>query len=387
MRVAIATRIFSPEPSAASFRLEALAEALTEAGHEVTVLTTKQPKKLKSTDSRPFKIKRFPVLRDKTGYVRGYLQYMSFDVPLLFRLLFSKSFDAIVVEPPPTTGFVVALAGKIKRTPYFYYAADIWSDASEATGTPQLVVKFVRFLEKFAWSKSEKIFAVNSGVASRILELEVGSAITTVGNGVDTKIFSLKGNSHTIHDDGANQQLYMIYTGTASEWQGAEVFVEATSILQGKGTNLRLVFLGQGSAITQLQSLSQELQAPVSFIHTVPPTEAAKWLRGATLAVASIKPGADYDFAFPTKLYAAWATGTQTVYAGPGPAREVLLANPFLGEGVAHDPQAVANAIEKVLQNKSSQTEQIALWAKENVSLRTIAKKVAAEIESACAKK
>ena len=41
MRVVIASRIFAPEPAAAAFRLAALAEALSERGAEVTVLTTR----------------------------------------------------------------------------------------------------------------------------------------------------------------------------------------------------------------------------------------------------------------------------------------------------------------------------------------------------------
>ncbi len=153
MRVIIASRIFDPEPSAATFRLRALAEAFTAAGHEVTVLTVRPPKRLAEDakdSARSYDVRRAPVLRDRADYVRGYLPYISFDVPLFFRLLFGRNADLIVVEPPPTTGFFVRLAAALRRTPYAYYAADIWSDASKQTGAPRWVVRVVRNIELFA---------------------------------------------------------------------------------------------------------------------------------------------------------------------------------------------------------------------------------------------
>ena len=66
--------------------------------------------------------------------MRGYVQYLSFDIPLFFRLLFARA-DLVVSEPPPTTGLVVAisLAG-CADDPFVYYAADVWTDGLIALG-------------------------------------------------------------------------------------------------------------------------------------------------------------------------------------------------------------------------------------------------------------
>src|SRR5690554_5596093 len=145
MRVVIASRIYAPEPAAASFRLAALADALASDGALVTVLTTTVPG-ANYPPATEVRVRRWPVLRDRAGYVRGYLQYLSFDVPLLFRLLFLKRPDVVVVEPPPTTGFVVRIVCALRGLPYVYYAADVWSDAA-ANAAPRVVVAFVRKLE------------------------------------------------------------------------------------------------------------------------------------------------------------------------------------------------------------------------------------------------
>src|SRR5690625_423955 len=96
LHVVLATRIFTPEPAAASLRLSALVDALVEAGHRVTVLTTTTPH---GTEHPPgARVRRWPVLRDRDGYVRGYVQYLSFDIPLALRLLLTRRPDAVVVE-------------------------------------------------------------------------------------------------------------------------------------------------------------------------------------------------------------------------------------------------------------------------------------------------
>ena len=175
---------------------------------------------------------------------------------------------------------------------------------------------------------------------------------------------------------GAPNTPYAIYTGTASEWQGAEVFVHAIAQLRDKGDTMRLVFLGQGTAFPELRRLAEELDAPVDFHPPVPPAEAAAWLRGAAVSVASIRPGAGYDFAYPTKVFAAWACGTPVVYAGPGPARGVLAGNPTLGEGVDFSSDAAATALERVVRSMGSGRQEIAEWAHKHVSLSGVAERV-----------
>ena len=109
-------------------------------------------------------MRRFPVLRDRAGYVRGYVQYLSFDVPLFFRVLFGRRVHAIVAEPPPTTGFFVRLAAAIRRTPYIYYAADIWADGASQTGAPAWIVRVVKTIERFAMRGAKTVLSVSDSL-------------------------------------------------------------------------------------------------------------------------------------------------------------------------------------------------------------------------------
>ncbi|WP_449277076.1 glycosyltransferase family 4 protein [Leucobacter sp. GX24907] len=375
MRVAITSRIFEPEPSAASFRLGALARTLTAAGHEATVLTVKPPKGTPNADSeRRYRVRRFPVLRDSTGYVRGYVQYMSFDIPLFFRILCGPKRDLVITEPPPTTGFFVRLACAMRRTPYAYYAADVWSDAAESTGASGLVVSVVRRMERFALSGARAVLSVNAGVSDRVREIAPAALVHTIGNGIDTAVFTADG---PIQDDAP----YLIYSGTASEWQGAAIFIDALERVLPQHPGIKLVFLGQGSDWPALQEHAARLpEGAVEFVATVPPEVAAAWIRGAVASVASIRPDAGYDFAFPTKVFASWAVGTPVVFAGEGPVRIFIdehATEAALGEGCRYDAEAVAKALGRLLAAAPSSKQRTATaeWASENVSLDAVAER------------
>ncbi len=361
----VATRIFTPDRAAAAFRLQALVGSLAERACHVEVLTTRAAPDSAGEFVMVFgdefvpRIRRWPVLRDASGYVKGYLPYMSFDAPLALRLLMVRRPDVVVVEPPPTTGAVVRVVTSVRSAlsrrplPYVYYAADVWSDASESTGAPQIVVRIVRMLEQFALRGATQVIAVSEGVADRVRELGARS-VHVVPNGIDTDIFSVEdptpaGVRSARQRYGIPDGPFLLYAGTASEWQGAEVFAHAMGEVIEQVRSARLVFLGQGSSWPALQRIADQLPAGVVELRPlVGPAEAAAWHRAASGAVVSVKPGLGYDFAYPTKVLAALACGTPVVYAGPGPAAYDITDND-LGVAVSHDVPSVARAMLAVL--------------------------------------
>jgi len=374
----IATRLFTPEVGAAAFRLQALADGLVAEGLGVEVLSTKPPQSAGPChDTVP--VRRWPVLRDSGGNVRGYVQYLSFDVPLFFRLLLSRA-DVVVSEPPPTTGLVVAVSSMLRRRPYVYYAADIWSDALQAMNVGGPVHKVLRAIEGLVLRRARAVIAVSDGVADQVASFEVPrERIHSVGNGIDMGTFVPEG---PVADPAARP--YFVYTGTMSEWQDAGIFIKALASLP---EDVELRFFGQGSDEEALKALA-ERTAPgrVHFGGVIPAEEAARWIRGAAAAVVSIKPGQGYDFAKPTKIYAAAACGTPVLYAGSGDAAR-LVADGGLGVASDFTPDAVAEAMRSVLDDASFGSTQSregrVAWVRENASLAAAGRRAAAVVRNA----
>jgi len=390
MRVAISSRIFAPEPSAASIRLEALAKALAEDGHDVEVLTVRPGRQyfghLDSVGAPAYRVrvKRFPVLRDKTGYVRGYLPYLSFDIPLFFRILFGRRRDLVVTEPPPTTGFFVRIATAIRRMPYAYYAADVWADASAQTGAPRWMLRAVARIEQFAWRGALPVLSVSNGVTARLRELGHSGNVVEIGNGIDvSKLQRALHEDQAVGDDDFGRTPAFVYAGTASEWHGAGIFVEALALMDSE---VPLYFIGGGSEREKLELRAKTLGLTerVRFFDTRQAEQLAPVLAQSVAALASLKPGAGYDFAFPTKLYTAVACGAPVVHAGGGPGEDFALTEVeglTLGEAVPMQAEQVAAAMDRAarayLQHGPDEVrrERVRAWALQHISIAAVAKR------------
>lgn len=376
-RVTIVSRLYPPEVGAGAFRLGALGRAIARGGSRVTVLTTRPPQHApRAADPDGIDIKRWPVLRDSGGNVRGYIQYASFDAPAALRTLFTR-YDVAVAESPPTTGIVVAVASWLKRKPFVYYAADVWTDGVASMGAAKFVVNVMRFMERAVLRRAAATISVSDEVTERLVLLGADrDRVATVGNGIATDIF--RPDVAAPAENGT----YFVYTGTMSEWQQPDIFVRAFATLAQEYPTTRLKFFGQGSVEAELRALADAIvPGRVDFGGVVSPAESASWIKGAVGALVSIVPGIGYDFAKPTKTYAAAAVGTPVLFAGPSTGG-ALVRDADLGISTEFEIDAVANAMRTMLADEAigqreKQRERRSTWARENVSLDAVAQRVA----------
>ena len=399
MLVTLATRTFTPEPTAAALRLGALARALAAGGDTVRVLTSRlapsvardarEAEETRASENasgdageRPglVEVHRAPVLRDCTGAVRGYVSYMSFDLPLLARLLVGPRPDVVVCEPPPTTGVAVRLACAIRRVPYVYYCADIVSDAAALAGVPGLVVRTVAGLESFALRGARRVIAVSDGVASRAHELGARD-VAVVPNGVRVPEAVATGVP-----DGfpAGSGPVFVYAGTVAQWLAPEVFVDAFERARGRLGDARLVFVGQGSGWDALAERARGV-AGVDLIPAVSADEADRWMARATATLASLRPGG-YDYAYPTKILASLAQGTPVIYAGPGQAARDV-AEGGLGVACSLDADEIAEAMVALASGTASWVGcgGARAWVREHRSVLASSRAAAAVVRSVLA--
>jgi len=399
MLVTLATRTFTPEPTAAALRLGALARALAAGGDTVRVFTSRLASSV-ARDAREtgesqaladasgdtgegsglVEVRRAPVLRDRTGAVRGYVSYMSFDLPLLARLLGGPRPDVVVCEPPPTTGVAVRLACALRRVPYVYYCADIVSDAAALAGVPGLVVRTVAGLESFALRGARRVIAVSDGVALRARELGARD-VAVVPNGVRVPEAVATGVP-----DGfpACSGPVFVYAGTVAQWLAPEVFVDAFERARAQLGDARLVFVGQGSGWDGLAERARGVTG-VDLIPAVSADEADRWMARATATLASLRPGG-YDYAYPTKILASLAQGTPVIYAGPGQAARDVEES-ALGVACSLDVDEIAEAMVALASGAASWVgrDGARAWVREHRSVLASSRAAAAVVRSALA--
>ena len=370
--VVLATRIYPPEVGAAAFRLRQLVRALADRGATVRVSTSVPPPGSGAAPPEPpgVRVDRRWVLRDREGAVRGYLPYLSFDLPLVLRLLRGPRPDLLVAEPPPTTGLAVLAAARLRRVPYAYFAADLLSEAAAAAGSPAPVVRAVRAMESLVLRRAAVILAVSDDVAAKAAGLGApADQVVVVGNGVDTALFTAEGEPVRAEVPTA------VYAGTMSEIQGAGVFLRAVAAVPPERRDFRLVLIGQGTHLAELRGQARALGVDdvVDFPGVLPADRTAAHLRGAAVALGSAVPGTGYEFAIPTKLYAALACGAPVLFAGTG-AGEELVRRHDVGVAVPYDPERVAEALVDAVHHPPSpqRRAELADWAARTVSLAAV---------------
>lgn len=371
LAITLATRVFEPEGTAAAYRLGNLVRALESEGHTVTVLTSRAPAARSSTK----RVRRWPVLRDSTGSVRGYVPYLSFDIPLFFRLLFGPRADIVVVEPPPTTGLVARMACFVRRTPYVYFSADVLSSAVRGIGVNRFVVAAVTWLERRAVRGAVGVLAVTEEVKRQVVALGASSAnVALIGTGIDTDQFTVAGE---VAQPGAP---YFIYAGTMSEVHGAGVFFDAFERVANSHPDVQLRVFGSGVEVEELRARATPLGERVVFSSLVDATVLAPWIRGAVASLASVRPHRSYDFAFATKALASLACGTPVIYSGVGPLGPLVVEH-RLGWATEWEPDTVADAMLDALSGSLPRSsERLAAWVDERHSLRAVAARAATAI-------
>ena len=396
----LATRIHLPEAAAASFRLDGVERALARHGVPVRALTTTVPGRdgkpaPQVDDPKGVRVSRWPALRDASGYLRGYLPYLSFDVPLALRLGLASRPDVVLVEPPPTTGAVARTICALRRLPYVWYAPDVWSDAAASTGAPDTVVRAVRAAESYAMRGARCVIAINEEVAERARALGARNVVV-VPNGIDTDVFEPTGEPPS---DAERAELgitgpYLIYAGTASEWQGADIFASALAQVRRTHPTAQILYIGQGSDWERIAQVASTLPpgpdgAPAVVMHgLMDASDAARWQRGAVASLVSIRPGQGYDFAYPTKVLAALACGVPVVYAGVGPVVEDLTTHDlgwvadYTEDDVARAMTRALDETDRIAAQDTSRARRLHAWVRDHRSLRATGEAVARHLRT-----
>lgn len=378
MRIVIATRIYAPEVSAASGILRIWAEEFRDRGFEVVILTATPPRDLVIDDPPGIDVRRAPVKRDRQQYVRGYLSYLSFDVPLAFRLLFSRRADLYIVEPPPTTVAVVRVLGALRRTPYVVRAADYWTEAAELVTSNRLVLGVLRWLEAWGLRGARMLFAAHQPLIDRFRAVGIGTAAVSIGFGADTKDFRYDGQEPP-------RDPVFVYAGTHSEWHGAGIFVEAMPEVLAAHPTARLLYYGNGEERDAMRARARELgiEHAVEFHGPIAPALLSPIVAGATASVASLTPVPANEYALATKVYSSLAAGCPVIFAGVGPTMEFLneSEHPAAGVAVRYDVQATAAAMNRAAENPlpAAARAELAEWSAREYSLKAIAQRVVDE--------
>lgn len=183
-----------------------------------------------------------------------------------------------------------------------------------------------RHLELKAYRECDAIVCVSEALKeSLVREAHVPSSkILVVPNGVDTQLFD--------PDQCAPRRLFGGFTigfvGSVIPWQGLDLLLQSVSTLRRQGNHdLNVVVVGDGHALTSVQSLSNEMGLAdcVRFVGRLPQAELPALITGFDVAYSGYMGlNGKQIYGSPLKLYEYMAMGRPVLASAVPDARALI---------------------------------------------------------------
>ena len=316
----------------ASVHVRALANALCELGHDVTVFCAKHGPDVTPAPFRMLKIDNTPASSPAPND----------DDPLAQRRLKETRYLADAERMRQT------FAREHERQPFdaIYERYSLWSAAavraSRQFGLPAIIEVNAPLLpeqrayrelardadaeriEHEVFSEAGAIVTVSAAVANYVIDHGgTPERVQVMPNGVDHALF---------HSDLTPRQLpetdgrfVVAFSGSLKAWHGVDVLLEAFRELNHRLAGMHLLVIGDGPMREWLQGFVRgaKLDGHVSFTGWRPHDEVAALLAGANVAVAPYPPLEDFYFS-PLKLFEYLALGIPTVASDIGQIRDII---------------------------------------------------------------
>lgn len=356
MKILVVSLYYDPDLCQANGPIiRALCNDLTDAGHEVTVLTSFPH--YNCDDVWP-EYRRKLFQRDRVGKVRvirsyiyvprtrsifgRILNYFSFNVTsTLAGLLTGKQDVIFVMSPPLTIGLTAYVLGLIKRIPYCYNLQDIWPEVAVRLGIMRNrgVTRFFERLEKFIYSRSHKVFAISEEFKHNLTEKGIPqSKIEVIPNFVDTGfIRPLDKNNRFSLENGLGGKFVALYAGNIGLSQGLEVILDSAEVLQNYDDVLFLV-VGQGINRDNLVAeAARRGLKNIRFMPLQPEKDVPLLYASCDIAIIPLKRGIAQN-SLPCKTYSIMA-GARAFIASVDEGSHVWKLAEQVGCGVCVRPE------------------------------------------------
>lgn len=379
MKIGLISQWFPPEHGSAALP-GTIAEALTQAGHQVEVVTgfPNYPQgelqegwrqTWNHTELRNgVTVHRTPIFisHDHRAW-RRMLNYLSFalsaTVTTLRRL---RRVDVVWVHGTPALPALPAMVlRRLSGTRYVLHIQDLWPDTVLASGMlPRRLEPLVRKpLEWFcmrSYHLASAVAIITPGMRGALVERGVPNAkIIDLPNWADERIF------RPLPDEAADRAglglpdgFLAMYAGAMGDVQGLETVLRAASLLKEE-PDINIALVGDGVARDRLVALAKSLKLDkVTFVESQPLNRMSSVLACADVQIICLKDLPLYRMTLPSKVQATLAAGQPIVLSASGDAGVLVQA---AGAGLscpAGDAQALSAALRMACQLSPSERSQ-----------------------------
>jgi len=330
MRVLLLNQCFYPDVAATGQYLTELAVALSERGHEVTVITSRNgyddpslvfPRRETWRGIQIHRLATFAL--GKKGRARRALNFGSFFFSGALRLLRLPRFDVVIaLTSPPLISWLGTTFVRLKGGRLVFWVMDLNPDEAIAAGWLKKDSTAARVLERFLRSSmrhSAKIVALDRFAKDRIQQKGVPEekiAVLPPWSHDEAVCYDVAGREAFRKRHGLEGRFVVMYSGNHSPCHPLDTLLQAAAGLRQR-TDIAFCFVGGGSEQNKVRAFAtdQDLEN-ITCLPYQPLTELSASLSAGDLQVV-VMGNAFPGILHPCKIYNILAIGSPFLYIGP----------------------------------------------------------------------
>lgn len=378
MKVLIVTQYFWPE----NFRINDLALALREKGHQVTVLT--------GVPNYPIgrffpgygmfrqvrqsfcglRIIRVPML--PRGNSRGWqlaLNYLSFalSASLLGPLHCRGDYDVIFVAQysPVTVGIPAAFLKKLKGTPIMFWVQDLWPESLSASGAvkSQLMVRIIGRLVRSIYDSCDQILVQSKDFFSHLEGMGVDSdRVHYFPNWAEALYRPVDAEENLLEVSSLPAGFRVMFAGNIGAAQDFGTILLAAELLK-EYPDIQWLILGDGRMFSWVEEEIKKrgLVGSVHLLGRHPIESMPSFFAHADAMLVTLRNEPIFSLTIPGKVQSYLACGRPIIAALDGEGRRVI---DEAGAGITcppENPEALAGAVLTCYRMAKSDRERMGL--------------------------
>lgn len=343
MKILLLTNYFPPDSGSAALLYKLLAEALTERGHDVSVVTS-IPRYYTLGDRRVFKklfmretMDNYRVVRiiqpsfpRNIFILRGIDHFLS-AVMLFIAALFTGKCDAILVYSPPLTlGITAYILRLLKRSIFVFNVQDLFPQSAIDLNVLRnnLLIKLFRRLERFIYRSADHITVHSSGNRNYITSWGIiEDKISVIHNCIDTDFIKPADKDRMfLKEHDINGKYVISFGGIMGYSQDLDTTLEAARMLQPV-EEIVFLLVGDGPEKERLQHRAEELGLiNVKFLPMLDQDQYRTLLISSDIGLVTLKKEVKTPVV-PSKIVSLMSAGCPLIAALPldGDAAELVI--------------------------------------------------------------
>ena len=272
------------------------------------------------------RIHRFAMMREGTNPILRAFRYVLINCIQYSKGIHSESVDVIMAaSTPPTQGALCRLvASKLsrkykKKIPFIYNIHDVFPDSmvtTDLTHEGSLLWKIGRRIEKYTYDGCDKIIVISETIKKNLMNKGVPEdKLVLIHNWVDTdEVKPVPKEENKLYGEFniPSDKFIVVYAGNFGAAQGADIVIEAASLLK-ENEDILFVIFGGGAGFEEAKlkikryNLNNVLINPLLSQDRVPEVYSL-----GDVALITCKPGVG-NSGMPSKTWSIMACNTPII--------------------------------------------------------------------------